>query len=501
MFPARRQQSLKADGSFNFLNKTRKLEDVGWNGDDCAKLWRYNQHYFDDLNAIGAGKRCGLHRNLMLSWVNKNRPGRGTGWEPYPTSLRIVNWVKWNLSGHKLPDCCLQSLAVQTRWLAKNIEWHILGNHLFANAKALVFAGLFFEGVEAQKWLDTGLEIISDEIDEQVLPDGAHFELSTMYHSIFLEDVLDLINIFATFDGGVSKIDMERLQKTVAQMLDWLNGMCHPDAEITFFNDSAHNIAPSPAEISSYAKRLGINHSQSIVSEERLFIKHFADSGYIQLRAPHVWLFLDVASIGPDYLPGHGHADTLSFEMSLFGQRVFVNGGTSRYGTGKVRLIERGSAAHNTVVINGENSSEIWSGFRVARRAATHDLIIDKTVESVLVSCSHDGYKRLKGLPIHNRSWVLSDGKLVVQDLVDGAFESAKAYFHFHPNIKVVQFGEQKWELYLPAKQRVVRLEALEGFAKIEPSFFSPEFGVRIPTMSLTIEFRDIHKTALEISW
>ncbi|MEK9570532.1 MAG: alginate lyase family protein [Paracoccaceae bacterium] len=501
MLPARRQQSLQADGSFNFLNKTRQLKDVGWDGDDCAKLWRYNQHYFDDLNAIGAAKRHGLHRNLMLDWVSKNQPGQGSGWEPYPTSLRIVNWMKWSLSGHELPNDCLQSLAVQTRWLAKNIEWHILGNHLFANAKALVFAGLFFEGVEAQNWLDTGLQIISDEIAEQVLPDGAHFELSPMYHSIFLEDVLDLINIFTTFDGGVSRTNVESLQKTAAQMLNWLNGMCHPDAEITFFNDSAHNIAPSPGEIRTYAKRLGINHSQSVLSGKRLSITHFADSGYIQLRAPQLWLFLDVASIGPDYLPGHGHADTLSFEMSLFGQRVFVNGGTSRYGTGEVRLTERGSAAHNTVVVNDENSSEVWSGFRVARRATIHDLIIDKTVESVSVSCSHDGYKRLTGRPIHNRRWVLSDGKLLVQDLVDGAFDSAKAYFHLYPDITIAQAGKQKWELYLPEKQRVVRLEALAGFAKIEPSFFSPEFGVRIPTMCLTIGFQDIHKTALEISW
>ena len=79
-------------------------------------------------------------------------------------------------------------------------------------------------------------------------------------------------------------------------------------------------------------------------------------------------LLLDVASIGPDYLPGHGHADTLSFEMSLFGKRTLVNRGISQYGI-EVRQVERGTAAHNTVVINNENSSEVWSGFRVARRA------------------------------------------------------------------------------------------------------------------------------------
>ena len=100
------------------------------------KLWRYNQHYFDDLNATGASARRDLQIDLMLDWAANNRPGRTIGWDPYPTSLRIVNWVKWVLSDNAMPDECLESLAVQARWLNKRIEWHILGNHLFANAKA-----------------------------------------------------------------------------------------------------------------------------------------------------------------------------------------------------------------------------------------------------------------------------------------------------------------------------------------------------------------------------
>ncbi|MFB1490650.1 MULTISPECIES: heparinase II/III family protein [unclassified Thiocapsa] len=54
----------------------------------------------------------------------------------------------------------------------------------------------------------------------------------------------------------------------------------------------------------------------------------------MHLEAGSAVALLDVAPIGPDYLPGHAHADTLSFELSLFGQRVIVNGGTSRYRIG-----------------------------------------------------------------------------------------------------------------------------------------------------------------------
>ena len=387
------------DWSFKFLNKRKRLEMVGWDGPDCEKLWRYNQHYFNDLNATGASARRDLHIDLMLDWVANNRPGRGVGWDSYPTSLRIVNWVKWVLSDNAMPDECLESLAVQARWLHKRIEWHILGNHLFANAKALIFAGLFFDDDESEKWLNTGLNILAREMDEQILSDGGHFELSPMYHSIVLEDVLDLINLLRAFPHMAGEAHLKQLQTKAVDMLQWLDTMCHPDGEIAFFNDAVFNVAPSPAAIRSYANRLNIKPRLSSINQNVPLFKQCSDSGYVALEGRHAKLLLDVASIGPDYLPGHGHADTLSFEMSLFGKRTLVNRGISQYGNGEVRQVERGTAAHNTVEINNENSSEVWSGFRVARRARPFGLEIDKIEGSIKVSCSHDGYTRLSGHP------------------------------------------------------------------------------------------------------
>ena len=127
---------------------------------------------------------------MLLDWVNKNNIGREVGWESYPTSIRIVNWIKWHYLKNDLPKTCLQSLMLQSRWLCKRIEWHILGNHLFTNAKALVFAGLFFSSEESDGWLKKGLKIIDEELNEQVLNDGGNFELSPMYHSIFFRRLI-----------------------------------------------------------------------------------------------------------------------------------------------------------------------------------------------------------------------------------------------------------------------------------------------------------------------
>ena len=96
---------------------------------------------------------------------------KGNGWEPYPISLRIVNWVKWFLVYNQYNEERLISLSLQSKVLMQTLETHLLGNHLYANAKALVFAGLFFKGKEADLWLNKGLKIFKDEIPEQILAD------------------------------------------------------------------------------------------------------------------------------------------------------------------------------------------------------------------------------------------------------------------------------------------------------------------------------------------
>ena len=124
--PARRQASLTGPQRFCFLNKRGDLSEVGWNGSQRDRLWRYNQHYFDDLNAQGSVSRREWHVALLSSWVKCNPPVAGTGWEPYPASLRIVNWLKWYWEGGTLPPECVDSLATQVRYLNRLVEWHLL---------------------------------------------------------------------------------------------------------------------------------------------------------------------------------------------------------------------------------------------------------------------------------------------------------------------------------------------------------------------------------------
>lgn len=490
--PARKRQSQIDRDEFCFLNEVRSLSGNGWDNPAVSKLWRYNLHYFDDLNATGAERRIAWHRDLIARWIRENQPGVGTGWEPYPTSLRIINWIKWARSGNMLTPETAHSLAVQARWLTRRLEYHLLGNHLFTNAKALVFAGCFFESEEAAGWRDLGERILAREVPEQILPDGGHFELSPMYHALALEDMLDLVNIERSSGFPVPSTWGGK----IAAMHSWLATMSHPDGEIAFFNDAAIGIAPSMEELESYAARLGF----APTAESKGGLEWLRESGYIRLERGDAVALLDVARIGPDYIPGHAHADTLSFELSVGEQRVIVNSGTSVYGTSSERLRQRGTAAHNTVEIDGKDSSEVWSGFRVARRARPQGLSVIEDGDDWVVRCGHDGYTRLSGRPHHRRTWRFGGRRLVITDRVEGGHNRAVAAFHFHPELSLAIAHDGTSAELIADQKTILQWVVRKGTATIETATWHPQFGVSLATQRLLLTLVN-GESEIDFSW
>ena len=398
-----RENSQTGPRQFRFLNQECCIQT--WNDSGIPKLWLYNLHYLGHPTL-----------DLIRSWVAENPIGQGNGWEPYPLSLRICNWIKWHLSGNLLEKAAIESIAVQARYLEKSVEYHLLANHLFANAKALVFAGAFFEGAAAARWLASGLRILAAQLPEQVLGDGGHFERSPMYHSLILEDVLDLVNLGRAWPGLLPDWG-----GVAARMLGWLQQMTHPDHGIAFFNDAVFNIAPDPKSLIEYAARLGIHAETHPLGE----------SGYIRLENDRAVVLFDAASIGPDYQPGHAHADTLSFELSVDGRRSIVNSGISTYENNAGRHSQRSTAAHNTIRVDGQDSSEVWAAFRVARRARPLDVRTDRRT---FAEAAHDGYARFKDQVIHVRRLDLGETELRITDTLRAKREhQAEIYFHLHP--------------------------------------------------------------------
>ncbi len=474
-------QSIFSDNKFKFLNKTHAIStSQDWTDNSLDDLWLYHLHYFDDLNAFNSKKRKILHINLLDRWIDENLSKSSIGWESYPTSRRIVNWIKWGLKGNELKDVWLNSLANQANHLSKNLEYHILGNHLFANAKALIFAGLFLECNKSNYWYDKGLKLVKSQIKEQVLDDGGHFELSPMYHSIFLEDLLDIINIHNLYEKKLPNIITEKIQP----MLYWIRSMSHPDKKLVFFNDTSFGNCASFEELSNYAMNLGLKNN--INCEQVNWLK---ESGYISINKDRYYAAIDIGYIGPDYLPGHAHADTLSFELSINKKRVFVNSGISCYGRSPERHRQRGTMAHNSVCIDNENSSEVWDGFRVAKRARPINLKTKFTSNIIDISCAHDGYTRLKGKPIHSRNFLFKDNSLTIHDSIIGKFNSATAFFHLHPKINVSIDASKKNGTIFIDEKNFINFELNHGMAFTKKTTYHPEFGLSQNNKCMVINF------------
>jgi uncharacterized heparinase superfamily protein len=485
--------SLLGPDLFRFLNVERRCAVASdWQAPDAPRLWTYHLHYFDDLNARAAATRVVWHENLLARWVAQNPPGRGAGWEPYPVSRRIVNCIKWAARGNTVPASFQQSLAVQTRWLLGHLEYHILGNHLFANAKALLHAGLYFDGTEAERWAARAMHILEHELDEQVLRDGGHFELSTMYQAGFLEDLLDLVNLMRAYGRQAPHSWLV----AISRMRHWLGVMSHPDGEIAFFNDAAFGMMPTVSELDAYASRLEL----AATPNDSAPVMVLEPSGYVRVRAGLGYLVCDCAAVGADYLPGHAHADALSFELSVAGGRVFVNSGTSQYGNDAERQRQRGTAAHNTVVVDGQDSSEVWGGFRVARRSRITRRAITSAGPAVIINASHDGYRRLSGRNEHRRRWTVDESSVCIEDEISGRFTTAVAYFHLHPEIDA--HVSSTTEVLLNRSGGVSLLVVFTGAAAVEllPGNWHPQFGLAVANRCIVVRFAAA-RLRTRISW
>ena len=356
-FPGASKIDTFADGRVRLIKFALTATPKGWNDTSLDLLWRYNLHYFDFLSAPLQPDTASRPspQGLIARWIAENPRGSAPGWDPYPTSLRIVNWVKW-LGRNEPTEPLRASLAEQVAWLERHLEWHLGANHLLANLKALILGSRCL-GRDDTRWR----RLYREQLDEQVLPDGGHFERSVMYHAIILEDVLDVMRVCgATADG---------LKPIAARMLHYLVNLTGPDGKIALFNDAADGIAKPTAWLRDAARAGGV------ASVDAGAFADFPQTGYARLAAGDFVLFVDAAPIGPDYQPGHAHADTLTYELYYKGRKVVTDAGTSEY-RGSRRAFERSTAAHNVVEVGGRDSSEVWSSHRVGARARTHVFVL-----------------------------------------------------------------------------------------------------------------------------
>lgn len=378
-----------------------------WHQQDTEQLWRYHLHYWDwAWGLVHADDRLRARdqfRLLLTSWSDQTHLGEGDAWAPYVAALRAWSWCGQYdelVRGTDLEKPMVEMLCLHRGYLATHLELDVGGNHLVKNLKALLGLAVFLSDEPLK---ERSLRRLEREVARQILSDGGHYERAPAYHCQVLGDLLDLQCLLGDSCPGWLSTAVERMQC-------WLGLVLLPDGTVPLLNDGypvsgeeLEQLGPGPP-----------------AGEGSLLL---ADSGLAVLRRGDLFVLADVGLPCPAELPAHAHADTLGFLLYAGATRLVGEVGTSTYASGEVRAYERGTAAHSTVQIDGQDSTEVWGAFRAARRARPTVLEVVDEFGASRLSASHDGYARLSGSPGHIRRWTLTASSLRVEDTVTGAGE------------------------------------------------------------------------------
>lgn len=450
---------------------------IDWDHAGEGPLFAYHLHQFDYARhrALSPEARSAL----LLDWVERHR--RGVGWNPHPTSLRILSWGKLLatpgalVAQEPIRRRLLASLADQVETLWRHPETRLQANHLFSNYLGVVFGGLLLRHPRSEAWLATA-GALQRELAAQFPGDGLHEERSPMYHALLLENVLDLLNLgraaaAAPAAPAVTASLTESLAEAASRMLAALEVLTHPDGEIALFADSAFGIAHPLAALAGYAARLGI----AVRGPCRPGV--LEGGGYARIEAGPLVALASLAGPAPPHQPGHAHCDVLAFELSLGRERVVTDSGVPEYIPGALREACRSVRSHATVEVDGREQAEIWGAHRVGGRP-----VVAFRVSEPLRSLAGECRSWSTPETVHRRSFRAEDGGLVVEDAISGRARPVAARLPLHPGVvpQLADGTRPRLDLRLASGRRL-RVRLPDGLAyRIESLPYFPEFGRRV---------------------
>ncbi len=468
---AMRDKVFISGDKFTFLNRSAIFkEQPDWSYSANGKLWSYQLESFEFLWQENLEKE---RKEMFIAGYSEFLLANPAAFDPYPASLRIINWVKY-FSVYKInSEKFSSSLLSQTKRLCRTIEWHLQNNHLLENGFALVFAGQYFNN---EKYFLKGKSIIEGELRKQILPDGAHFELSPMYHQLMLHRILDCIHLLQK-NRPEEKIFLDMLSSTASFMLGWMNEMKFGNGDMPPVNDSAEGIAPTSDFLNNYGNELMIP-LQKVELKECGFRKH---------RTDNYECLVDLGGLEPAVNPGHSHADSLSFILYVHGKPLIIDTGISTYEKNERRMFERSTSAHNTVCPENGNQSGMWSAFRVGKRAEIVGVNSGDNFFEASVRFHEHGV-------VHSRRFEFFENSISIRDSIAGDLKNVYNSFLYVEKKTELAHVESKLNLNLAS----VEFKGDQSIKKAD-AFSSKEFNKMTACDQFTIQFRNILITTFTI--
>lgn len=443
-----------------------------------------------------------LERQLA-SWLDENPTGFGINWaNPMEIALRAVNWV-WALRTLEdlrpleasLRTRVTRALQAHARHIAANLEGtpYLRSNHYLSDVLGLLVLGATLDGdAHAARAFDHAHRALEREITTQVHDDGVGFEGSLPYHGLALEIFL----IARVAAGWAGRPFSARYDERLRRMLEASRTLRHPDGRFPQFGDSdSGRVLPAgfarPPSVDNLlwlgasilgeaAPSSGAPHEEvawtlglaawraavELPAASEPSSAAFRQSGFFVLRSTPTHAVVRCGDVGQNGNGGHAHNDLLSFELSC-GKTFVVDSGTFLYTADPAARNEfRSTRAHSTVVVANSEinplSRELFSLRQVARPALES---WEEGVETVRVTLSHNGYRRLDPAVVHRRTFVLerATGQLTIADELHGrGTTEAVALLHLAPDVNVVRTAPGQWELRLDEEAISLSFNGLE---------------------------------------
>ena len=466
-----------------------------------------------------------LVREVLDDWIQANPYGATINWAvAMEAAIRVLSWTwlfhmfaasaEWSEAGFR--SRFLRALYLHGDWIERNLERSdVSGNHYTADAAGLVFAGLFFgAGRAPERWAALGWEILTTEIERQVEADGVDFEGSTAYHRLVMEFFL----LPALYRERLGLSTPARYRERLVAMARFVAAYSRDDDGCPSWGDGDDGRAlPLGSQpLADHRYLIGLVAAGWDVDEVRDRFSGprdeifwllgpdaaarlpstlnavsatpaaFPASGVYILRSKRDHVFVDAGPVGMRGRGGHGHNDCLSFDAVLDGSHLFADPGTYVYTASyEWRNRFRGTAFHNTPVVDGEEQNRLDPGllWALANDARPTVERWQSSPELVQIRASHSGYERL-GRPVIPVRTIALDPRahrLAVFDELrgDGVHELVVPY-HMAAGVLVERSGPGRFTIRARGRAFVIAWDPpSEWSSRTIPGWVSPSYGRR----------------------